>query len=235
MDYTRLIGVDNQSGIDEWVKKTLLEIKSFSPRLEVLDVGAGQKRYKDFAEKIGVIYKSHDFNQYSYNSIEFGLQEPNWPPLNHDYICDVLDIPESLEFDAILLTEVLEHVPDPVAVLKKLKKLVRPGGNLIITVPLFSLAHQAPYWFSSGLSPFWFEYWSQDLNLKIVDLQISGDFIDSYNQFLYLARVYIPDQTETLNKLSRPNSELSEELRAVLPAGLLQSGGFGVFAHLQSD
>lgn len=36
-------------------------------------------------------------------------------------------------FDAIVLTEVLEHVPDPPAVLVDLA--LRPGGRLFLTVP----------------------------------------------------------------------------------------------------
>lgn len=38
-------------------------------------------------------------------------------------------------FDVILLPDVLEHLVDPWAVLKKMHKLLKPGGKLIISVP----------------------------------------------------------------------------------------------------
>lgn len=44
-----------------------------------------------------------------------------------------VDFPE--RFDAIICSEVLEHVPEPKALLGQLRKLLKPGGLLIVTVP----------------------------------------------------------------------------------------------------
>ena len=38
-------------------------------------------------------------------------------------------------FDAVLLLDVLEHVPDPAAVIQEIGRLLRPGGQLIVSVP----------------------------------------------------------------------------------------------------
>jgi 2-polyprenyl-3-methyl-5-hydroxy-6-metoxy-1,4-benzoquinol methylase len=46
---------------------------------------------------------------------------------------DIRDVGEP--FDAILLSHVLEHLLDPVGVLRKLLPLLRPGGHVIIAVP----------------------------------------------------------------------------------------------------
>jgi 2-polyprenyl-3-methyl-5-hydroxy-6-metoxy-1,4-benzoquinol methylase len=45
-----------------------------------------------------------------------------------------LDLP-SAGFDKIVCTEVLEHVVNPDAILDQMKRLVRPGGHLVITFP----------------------------------------------------------------------------------------------------
>lgn len=41
---------------------------------------------------------------------------------------------EGEQFDGVICTEVIEHVPDPVALVAFLSKLVKPGGQLLATV-----------------------------------------------------------------------------------------------------
>jgi 2-polyprenyl-3-methyl-5-hydroxy-6-metoxy-1,4-benzoquinol methylase len=38
-------------------------------------------------------------------------------------------------FDAVCLTEVIEHVPDQIAVLKEASRMLAPGGILVVTAP----------------------------------------------------------------------------------------------------
>ena len=47
--------------------------------------------------------------------------------------------------DTILSTQVLEHVPDHCFYLVECRRLLKPGGNLIITVPMQWRHHEVPF------------------------------------------------------------------------------------------
>jgi ubiquinone/menaquinone biosynthesis C-methylase UbiE len=49
---------------------------------------------------------------------------------------DARDMPfESQSFDLVVCSEVLEHVPEPERAIAEMKRVVRPGGLVIVTVP----------------------------------------------------------------------------------------------------
>ena len=61
---------------------------------------------------------------------------------------------ETASFDAVMLNNVIEHVPDPVAVFAECARLLRPGGRLVMITPnLDALGHRVfgPDW--RGLEP----------------------------------------------------------------------------------
>ena len=63
-----------------------------------------------------------------------------------DIIGSLQDLPVAdASFDAVLCTQVLEHVADPLAVLSELRRVTRPGGQLLLTVPLVWPLHEEPY------------------------------------------------------------------------------------------
>jgi len=47
--------------------------------------------------------------------------------------------------DFILCSEVLEHIPDPNVFLSELRRCLRPGGRLLLTVPFSARWHFIPY------------------------------------------------------------------------------------------
>lgn len=47
--------------------------------------------------------------------------------------------------DAVMLFEVLEHVPDPDAALAEISRVLRPGGVLLLSVPFMYPIHNAPF------------------------------------------------------------------------------------------
>jgi SAM-dependent methyltransferase len=46
--------------------------------------------------------------------------------------------------DAVLLMEVLEHVPDPLCLLQECARILRPSGHLCLTVPQYHILHNHP-------------------------------------------------------------------------------------------
>lgn len=47
------------------------------------------------------------------------------------------------EFDTVLLLDVLEHIKDDGALLRKLRRALRPGGQLVVKVPAFAWLYGA--------------------------------------------------------------------------------------------
>lgn len=221
----QLSNVSNRNFRDSWIDAKLMELSSLRANSTLLDVGAGESPYKALAMKYGFEYESHDFNQYKPQGNEMGFQDPSWIYPEHQYVCDILDIPETKSFDVLLCTEVFEHIPDPVAAFKKLVQLTKLDGYLVITVPLASHIHQAPYYFSSGLSPYWFKHWSDYAGVEIQSLQIQGDYIDRMKQDIstmlnFRRPFHIPG-------LARVASSAIGLTRALVPKNVLESTGFG--------
>lgn len=49
------------------------------------------------------------------------------------------------EFDTIVLSDVLEHLPNPENVWRELSRLLAPGGRIIMNVPFYYWIHEAPH------------------------------------------------------------------------------------------
>jgi SAM-dependent methyltransferase len=66
-----------------------------------------------------------------------------------DVVGDARNLPfSSGSMDVVLITQVLEHVPDPVAVIGEIQRVLKPGGTLLLSVPSIFPQHGSPgdYW-----------------------------------------------------------------------------------------
>jgi 2-polyprenyl-3-methyl-5-hydroxy-6-metoxy-1,4-benzoquinol methylase len=52
--------------------------------------------------------------------------------------------------DVVIMTEVLEHVADPAALLSAVARLLRPGGSALVTTPNKSAAPRGAYWLTDN-------------------------------------------------------------------------------------
>jgi ubiquinone/menaquinone biosynthesis C-methylase UbiE len=167
------VGTTNESARIAWIEQALKKIPA---GLTILDAGAGESQFKKFCDHLK--YISQDFGKY-HGGGEIGLQMEKWDNSQLDIVSDITAIPlPDNSVDAVLCTEVLEHVPDPLAAIKEFSRLVKPGGYLLITAPFASLTHFAPYHFASGLSRFYYEKHLQENGFTIEELALNGNFFE---------------------------------------------------------
>ncbi|MBM4058464.1 MAG: class I SAM-dependent methyltransferase [Planctomycetes bacterium] len=132
------------------------EARQLPAGAEVLDVGAGPCRYRPLFGHCR--YKAQDFAQHEGSSEGPLAEGANWQYGRLDFVSDATAIPcPDASFDAIVCTEVLEHVPEPDRVLHEFGRLLRPGGRLILTAPLGSGLHQEPHHFFGGFTPYFYQ------------------------------------------------------------------------------
>lgn len=100
-----------------------------------------------------------------------------WDTTRIDLVSDITQIPApDASFDAILCSEVLEHVPEPTHALDEFARLLKSGGCLILTAPFASNVHMAPYHFCSGFSKYWYHHHLESRGFEIQSLVANGDW-----------------------------------------------------------
>lgn len=98
-----------------------------------LDVGSGDAPYREL------------FDQHRYVTCDWEqtIYAPETAP---DIVAAADDIPlEDASVDAILCTQVLEHVAEPRQALAEFHRLLRPGATVWITAPLTWYLHETPH------------------------------------------------------------------------------------------
>jgi len=91
---------------------------------KLLDVGAGNGAFVQVAMEIGLDAWGQD---------PAAQNESDRTYLGH--LADVAF--PTADFDVVTIHDVLEHVPDPVAFLEEVKRILKPGGRLILDFPRF--------------------------------------------------------------------------------------------------
>ena len=94
-------------------------------RGRLIDIGCGQKPFEHLFQNIDSYY-GVDIDENS----------------KADLICDVLKLKiESDSADAVLCTQVLEHVSEPNALVREISRICRKGGIVFLTAPHMCRIH----------------------------------------------------------------------------------------------
>lgn len=69
------------------------------------------------------------------------------PARGPDVVADVAELKDFADasFDAVFLLEVLEHVAEPQRALDELRRVLAPGGALVLSTPFVFEIHEAPH------------------------------------------------------------------------------------------
>jgi len=169
-----LVGRRNESTRVEWLRHTLAQIPA---GWRILDAGAGEQQFRPLCAHLR--YVSQDFAAYDGAGDGQGLHSATWKQDHLDIVSNITAIPQADgSFDAAMCIEVLEHVPDPLAALRELGRLVRTGGCLILTAPFCSLTHMSPYHFCTGFSRNFYQTHLPALGFEIIELEQNGNFFE---------------------------------------------------------
>lgn len=127
------LNIYDSSKWTEWRKKNYAYFKREIGKIEehavILDIGAGPAPFADLMEAFTVY--SVDF--VPYRNIDFLADFTKTLPIADD------------SFDVVVMSNVLEHIPDPLDLFSECKRILKPGGKLILTVPFLIKVHQGPY------------------------------------------------------------------------------------------
>lgn len=128
-----------QEDLGDWYWKTSASGMTLRPAIEnalsnyaegrLLDAGAGNLLYKSVVEQYVDSYESLDIVDND----------------DLDYHQDIQDMDlGSNRFDTVFCRNVLEHVPKPQEAISEIKRVLKPGGIAIITVPHLAYLHNEP-------------------------------------------------------------------------------------------
>lgn len=162
----------NRENRDRWVG---MQAARLAPGARVLDVGAGSCFYRPLFSHTK--YETQDFEK---------LRDEQCRANGYgqiDYVCDATQIPVSdAYFDVVLCTEVLEHLPEPILAIKEFARILKPGGQLLLTAPLGSGIHQEPYHYYGGFTPYWYQTFLPQYGFTDVQIEPNAGSFKYFSQ-----------------------------------------------------
>lgn len=152
--------------------------ESVPPNALVLDAGAGEGYYRQY------------FSHSRYESADFCQVAKKYAQI--DYVCDLAQIPvEGERYDLVFLTQVLEHLPDPAVVLRELHRVLKGGGRLWISTPLYYPEHEVPFDFYR-YTQFGLRHVLEGAGFEVVEMRWLEGYLGTLSYQLWRAGLLLP-------------------------------------------
>ncbi|MEO0795898.1 MAG: class I SAM-dependent methyltransferase [Verrucomicrobiota bacterium] len=154
---------------------TLDEVKRYAESAtgELLDVGCGRQPYRSLFQ-----------NLTRYQGVDTASSVHDLPPDTVVFDGETLPF-EDNSFDCAIATEVFEHVKRPAALFAEIRRVLRPGGQLMLTVPFIQALHESPYDFRRP-TPFWLQETLQAAGFDGIEIAALGSWHHSFAHFFGL-------------------------------------------------
>ena len=171
-------GNSSRAYLHDFLARAGLEVR---PGERVLDAGAGRAQYRRL------------FAHAQYETADF-LAVKGKTYAQPTYVCDLTAIPvEDGRFDHVVCTQVLEHLPEPGRALAEFHRVLKPGGRLWLTAPLFYAEHEQPYDFFR-YTQFGLRRLLEDAGLTVVELAWMEGYLGTLSyQARVMSRALPPD------------------------------------------
>ncbi len=132
-------------------------------RGHLIDLGCGKAplygAYKDLVTEVTCADWENTLHKNKYLDLNCDLTKPL--PL------------ESGVYDTIILSSVLEHIPEPALLWAELERILAPDGVILLNVPFFYWIHEAPYDFYR-YTEFALRRFAEQAGLEVVELKPTG-------------------------------------------------------------
>ena len=128
---------------------------------------------------------------------------------------DAIPLPDA-SFDVVVLTQVLEHVRRPAAVLAEIARVLRPGARLLATVPFVWELHEEPhdYW---RFTPYALAVLLEDAGLEAIAIEPRSDSLSALAQLMTNVAWTLLGGGEQAERASAVLRELAGEVAALAP------------------
>jgi SAM-dependent methyltransferase len=152
---------------------------------KLLDVGCGVMPYRDFILQQSAAEK--------YIGLDLASTEI-YKHIQPDLVWDGYSIPlPDQSVDSVLLTEVLEHCPEPSLVLKEVHRVLKNDGNVVFSVPFLWHLHESP-WDFYRYTPYAIKKLFGDggFSLEVLETFGSNDRAFLHAYFIWLKKGRLP-------------------------------------------
>ena len=132
---------------------------SLPERVRVLDAGAGEGKYR------------RHFAQQRYCGIDLAIGDVHWDYSQLDVQGDLAALPfRDATFDACLSIVTLEHVREPLQVVREMARSLAPGGKLLLIAPHEWEEHQQPHDYFR-YTRYGLDYLLKEANLEVLEIR----------------------------------------------------------------